>query len=90
MKLLLENAVDAIQVSKKMVVDTFVKHEGLAKTLNEFVDAQTEYTKKAIDAGYTASTNVYKTLTDKAFYADAAKAMQASSQTFFKAQQAKN
>ncbi len=86
MKLLLENTVDAIQVSKKMVVDTFVKHEGLAKTFNTFVDAQTEYTKKAIDAGFTAYNDVYKTVTDKSFYTDAAKSVQESAKTFLKTQ----
>ncbi len=69
-KLLIDNTVDSIQVSKKMFVDTFVKHEGLAKTMTEFVDAQTEYTKKAIDVGFTTASNMHKTVTDKSFYTD--------------------
>jgi hypothetical protein len=67
---LVNNTVDAIQTSKKIFVDTFVKHEGLAKTMNEFVDAQTEYTKKAIDVGFTTASNMHKTVTDKSFYTD--------------------
>ena len=76
MKLLIDNTVDTIQVSKKIFVDTFVKHEGMAKTMNEFVDAQTEYTKKAVEVGFTTSTNMYKTITDKSFYGDSVKSFQ--------------
>lgn len=44
-------AVDAIQNSKKQFVTTFVKHDGVSDALTAFVDAQTAYTKSAIDAG---------------------------------------
>jgi hypothetical protein len=64
------NTVDAIQTSKKIFVDTFVKHEGLAKSLNEFVDAQTNYTKQAIDASIKTGNEVYNTVSDKAFYTE--------------------
>lgn len=88
-KLLLDNTVDSIQVSKKMFVDTFVKHEGLAKTMTEFVDAQTEYTKKAIDVGFTTGTNMYKTVTDKSFYADTATAFKEAVTSFYIAKKEK-
>ena len=77
------NTVDAIQTSKKIFVDTFVKHEGLAKSLNEFVDAQTNYTKQAIDASIKTSTEVYNTVSDKTFYTDAAKSMQESAKALY-------
>ena len=77
------NTVDAIQTSKKIFVDTFVKHEGLAKSLNEFVDAQTNYTKQAIDASIKTSTEVYNTVSDKTFYTDTAKSMQESAKAFY-------
>ena len=86
---LINNTVDAIQTSKKIFVDTFVKHEGLAKSLNEFVDAQTDYTKKAIDASMKAGNEVYKTVSDKTFYTDTMKAMQSSAQTLFHTQKKK-
>jgi hypothetical protein len=70
---LVNNTVDAIQTSKKIFVDTFVKHEGLAKSLNEFVDAQTNYTKQAIDASIKAGTEVYNTVSDRAFYTETIK-----------------
>lgn len=82
-KLFIDNAVDSIQVSKKIVVDTFVKHEGLAKTMNEFVDAQTEYTKKAIDAGFATATDMQKIITDKSFYSDSVKLVQESVKSSF-------
>jgi hypothetical protein len=80
---LVNNTVDAIQTSKKIFVDTFVKHEGLAKSLNEFVDAQTSYTKQAIDASIKTSTEVYNTVSDKTFYTDTAKSMQESAKSFY-------
>lgn len=80
---LVNNTVDAIQTSKKIFVDTFVKHEGLAKSLNEFVDAQTSYTKQAIDASIKTSTEVYNTVSDRTFYADTAKSMQESVKSFY-------
>ena len=72
-KFFIDTTVDTVQSGKKIAVDTLVKHEGLAKSLNTFVDTQTEYTKKAIDASIAAGTEVYKTVTDKAFYIDTLK-----------------
>ena len=86
---LVNNTVDAIQTSKKIFVDTFVKHEGLSKTMNEFVDAQTEYTKKAIEVGFTTASNMHKTVTDKSFYVDTFKSVQETAQTIFNTQKKK-
>ena len=78
--------VDFIQTSKKIFVDTVIKHEGLAKSLNEFVDAQTDYTKQAIDVSVKTGTNVYNTVTDKSFYTDSLKKVQESVQSFINTQ----
>ena len=86
MKILILAAADSVQASKKIFVDTFVKHDGLAKSLTEFIDTQAEYTKKAIDAGFKASTDIYSTVTDKAFYVDTMKAMQDSAQSLLNTQ----
>ena len=86
---LVNNTVDAIQTSKKIFVDTFVKHEGLAKSFNEFVDAQTNYTKQAIDASIKVGNELYNTVSDKAFYTDAAKSMQEAAQALFHTQKKK-
>ena len=80
-KTLIHTTVDTIQTSKKIFVDTFVKHEGLAKSFNEFVDAQTDYTKQAVDVSIKTGTNVYNTVTDKEFYTDTVKAIQESVQS---------
>lgn len=85
-KTLMNTTVDTIQTSKKIFVDIFVKHEDLAKSLNEFVDAQTDYTKQAIDASIKTGNEVYKTVFDKSFYADAMKAAQQSMQSSFHTQ----
>jgi hypothetical protein len=49
--------IDAVQTGKKQFVKTFVTDEKIADALNQFIDNQTEYTKKAvkatIDAGIT-------------------------------------
>lgn len=81
-KTLIHTTVDTIQTSKKMFVDTFVKHEGLAKSLNEFVDTQTDYTKKAFDASVESGTNVYNIITDKSFYTETLKAAQDAATQF--------
>ena len=50
--------IDTIQTSKKEFVKTFVKHEEIAKAMNTFVDAQTEYTKKAAKVGTEVATKL--------------------------------
>ena len=81
-KTYIHSAIDTIQTSKKMFVDTFVKHEALAKSFNEFVDTQTDYTKKAFDASVETGTKVYNAITDKTFYTDALKAVQETATQF--------
>lgn len=63
-------SVDAIQGAKKQFITTFVQHDGLAKVLNNFVDAQAEYTKSAIDAGIKMSSGVGGVLSDRTPYVD--------------------
>lgn len=53
-----DTAIDTIQTAKKEAVKTFVKHEAIAKSLNEFVDAQTAYTKQAAKAGQDVATKL--------------------------------
>ena len=62
----LDSTIDTIQTGKKMFVSTFVTNEAIAKAMNEFVDAQTEYTKKAVKAGTNAVTT-FGEETTKAF-----------------------
>lgn len=43
-----ETFIDTVQNGKKQFVNTFVQHDGVKKALNEFVDAQSAYTKAAV------------------------------------------
>ena len=50
--------IDAVQTGKKQFVKTFVTDEKIADALNQFIDNQTEYTKKAVKATLDAGTTV--------------------------------
>lgn len=55
----LDTAIDTFQTGKKQFVSTvFAKNESVAKALNEFVDAQTAYTKSAVKAGTDVATKL--------------------------------
>jgi hypothetical protein len=43
--------IDAVQTSKKTFVNTFVTNPVIKTALVDFVDAQTAYTKKAVQVG---------------------------------------
>jgi hypothetical protein len=61
-------AVDAIQTAKKQFVQTFVPHQELKTILCDFVDAQTAYTKEAIQAGTSAATKTGQVMVDRTPY----------------------
>jgi uroporphyrinogen-III decarboxylase len=46
-----DQVIDTIQNGKKQFVNMFVHNDTVAKAMNEFVDAQTAYTKNAAKAG---------------------------------------
>ena len=48
--------IDAIQNGKKQFVKTFVTNETMATSMNQFIDSQAEYTKKAFKASTDAAT----------------------------------
>ncbi len=53
-----DQTIDAIQGAKKQFVKTFVTNETVAEALNSFVDAQSEYTKKAAKVGLDTATTL--------------------------------
>jgi hypothetical protein len=53
-----DTTIDAVQTSKKQFVKTFISDEKIAEALNQFIDNQTEYTKKAVKATVDAGTTV--------------------------------
>jgi 23S rRNA maturation mini-RNase III len=82
----LDTTIDAVQTAKKTFVNTvFANHDAVAKALNGFVDAQTEYTKSAVKAGTNAATQLtseaVKAAQDVAKY-DYAKAFEQFTKTF--------
>ena len=59
-----DTVIDAVQTAKKEAVKTlFAKNEVIAKSLNEFVDAQTAYTKAAVKTGTETATSLAKEMT---------------------------
>jgi hypothetical protein len=62
--------IDTVQTGKKTFVKTFVQNETAAKAMNEFIDAQAEYTKKATAVGMdtftTLSTEMVKAVQNAA------------------------
>ena len=54
----LDATIDAVQTGKKTFVNTFVTNESVKSALNNFVDAQAEYTKKAVKVGSDTFTTV--------------------------------
>ena len=53
-----EAVIDAVQNGKKQFVKTFVSNEHIAESMNQFIDTQAEYTKKAVRATTDAATEI--------------------------------
>ena len=53
--------IDAVQNGKKTFVKTFVQNETMAESMNDFIDQQTSYTKKAMSA----TTDMISTVTQE-------------------------
>ena len=61
---LANTSIDTIQGTKKQFVKTFISNDRLATVFNNFIDAQTDYTKKAINAGLTVVSELQQIATD--------------------------
>jgi len=68
----LDQLVDSIQSSKKQFVATVVKQDEIRNSINEIIDAQTQYTKIALDTmtkiGKTVSEETVKSIKETATY----------------------
>jgi hypothetical protein len=53
-----DTMIDTIQNGKKQFVKTFVTNEHIAESMNQFIDTQAEYTKKAFKATTDASNSI--------------------------------
>ncbi len=56
----LDATIDAVQNGKKQFVNAFVQNEAVKDALIKFVDAQAEYTKKAVKVGMDTATALSK------------------------------
>ena len=54
----LDATIDAVQTGKKNFVNTFVQNEGVKEAMIKFIDAQGDYTKKAVKAGTDAASQI--------------------------------
>lgn len=54
----LDATIDAVQNGKKTFVNTFITNETVKTALVDFIDAQAEYTKKAVKVGQDTATRV--------------------------------
>ncbi len=61
-------AIEAVQNAKKAAVKTFVTNEALAKSFNEVIDAQSEYTKQFVNTLFNVQAKVLETFSDSTFY----------------------
>lgn len=52
--------IDAVQNGKKTFVKTFIQNETLAEAMNNFVDAQTVYTKESVKSISDINTTITK------------------------------
>lgn len=62
--------IDTVQGAKSTFVKTFVQHEGIAKSLQSFIDAQTKFAKEVVKT----STDVVTQATEELSKFDAKKA----------------
>lgn len=62
--------IDGVSDFKKKIVEQTVTHDGVKKALNDFVDAQTKYTKQAADAGMQSAMALGMIFTSKEFYTE--------------------
>jgi hypothetical protein len=60
--------IDTIQGSKKQFIATFVTHDKLATIMEDFVDAQTAYTKSIVNTGIDTATKLAKLATSKEYF----------------------
>ena len=51
--------IESVQSAKKMAVKNIVKHDQAQKICNDFIDAQTKYTKAATDTAFDTITRFY-------------------------------
>lgn len=60
--------IDTVQTGKKTFIAHFVTNDKIATILEDFVDAQTQYTKSAVSVGIDTATKLSKLAVSKEFF----------------------
>ena len=60
--------IDMVQSTKKSLVDSLVPNQDIKKLLNEYVDTQTDYTKKAVSSFMDINVAIYSVMTNKEYF----------------------
>lgn len=68
-------AIDSVQSSKKQFVELAFPYGALKSALNQFIDSQTDYTKRAVDTSMSAMWNLSSLLISKSFYDECMKSV---------------
>lgn len=53
-----DTVIDAVQTGKKQFVNLFVQNEVVKDAMTKFIDAQSDYTKKAVKVGMDTATSL--------------------------------
>ena len=64
-------AIDAIQSAKTTWLHTFIKEDSVRKPLQEFVEAQTKFTKQVAKSYFEVTGTAAKAVVDKVFTKEA-------------------
>lgn len=60
--------IDAIQSGKKNFVNTFISNNDVKAILTEYIDSQTDYTKKLVSNTLDTGVAIYSIMTNKEFF----------------------
>ena len=68
-----DTVIDTVQTSKKSFVEMFGATKEVKNIFNDFIDAQTKYTKEAMQASIVMNTKFVEVLMDRTPYVEAQK-----------------
>ena len=71
-----DSVIDTVQTTKKSIVEMFGATTEIKKIFNDYIDAQTKYTKEAAQASISMNTKFVEVLMDRTPYVEAQKKFQ--------------
>ena len=63
-----DSVIDTVQTTKKSIVEMFGATTEIKKIFNDYIDAQTKYTKEAAQASISMNTKIVEVLMDRTPY----------------------